>query len=70
MSEWINREEQIPTQEKILCCYEDKIFICEWVESKWGHGYKTWDARYEKLDCTHWMPLPQPPGVKDEESRS
>lgn len=61
--EWIDREINFPDCDRILCCHDKQVFICELVESKWGHFYHSTDCTHGKFnnmpEWTHWMPLPE-----------
>lgn len=63
--EWIDRKVNFPDCDKILCCYGNKVFICELLESKWGNVYDSTDRSHGEFqdmpNWTHWMPLPRPP---------
>lgn len=62
---WIDVEVEFPDCDKIICYGDGKIFICEWIESKWGNFYYPTDCTKEEAknipDWTHWMPLPELP---------
>ena len=64
--EWIEIEKQFPGEELILVSDGKGVFICEWIESKWGNHYRLMDwARNESddsIEWMYWMPLPKPPG--------
>lgn len=63
--EWINIEVQFPDCDRILCYGDGRVFICELIESKWGHFYHSTDWGHGEFqnqpEWTHWMPLPAPP---------
>lgn len=62
---WIDRQLEFPDVDRILCSAGDEIFICEFIESKWGNGYRSTDwshiVNQNAPAWTHWMPLPDPP---------
>lgn len=62
---WIDREVDLPTSDKILVYADKEVFICKLFESKWGNFYYSTDWYHEEYqnmpDWTHWMPLPNPP---------
>ena len=66
--EWIDVEVEFPDCDKIICYRDGKIFICKFIESKWGNFYYPTDCDHidlqelqERSEWTHWMPLPEPP---------
>jgi len=67
MNEWIDREEEFPDCDKILCLEGQHIFICELIETKWGNHYLSTEWEHGEYgggsDWTHWMPLPKPKNV-------
>lgn len=53
MSEWIPVSERRPeVGQEILCFFEGEMYLGRYVD------WPNWN------DCTHWMPLPEPPKVK------
>lgn len=72
MEKWIDITEKMPQQNQdvLFCCEIDGEFTS--VSLGWYTGAKTLgraivmetDREDDWRPCTHWMPLPEPPGAK------
>ena len=60
MMEWIDRENQFPEDEFIIVLNYPYCYICQWIESKWGNGYRHIDERYHLGQWTHWIKFEKP----------
>lgn len=58
MTEWIDREKQLPEGDFIIVLNYPYCYICKWTESKWGNGYKPLDDKYHDGEWTHWINCP------------
>lgn len=69
MSEWISVEDRLPESEKeVMFYFDQRCHVGYFIERAFGtNKFMWWSAEY---NCVHnvkfWMPLPKPPGVKDE----
>lgn len=66
--QWIRSEEKFPEGQRILVSDGHVVFICEWIESKWGNHYRCTEPEdYRWIEWTHWMEIPKPPDYFVEE---
>ena len=63
MPRWISVEERMPERDKEVLCffvYPDSTTVCQNVY--YGNGHWLGEGSF----VTHWMPLPEPPEMKEE----
>lgn len=68
MSEWISVKDRLPEKTGLYLIYEQKynpmMETCFYSNcSGWQYGFSDSDAEL----ITHWMPLPEPPEIEDED---
>ena len=70
MSEWISVKDELPKKNTDVLIYRgqfigDLISVYTYIgNNEWEDGYGYW-SRADDEGITHWMPLPEPPKVKE-----
>ncbi len=67
MSDWISVKDGLPAFDVDVWVALDRSRHTWWFDIGVYDENRGWvNAEYRKLAVTHWMPLPNPPEVKDE----
>ena len=69
MSEWISVEDNEPPRaDDLYLCWIVKNLGCEptYEACFWDGKHQEWDTSMQET-VTHWMPMPPPPEINDED---